>query len=148
MKPIFWLGCYGYIVHGTGNSAQLWQNFGISGRGVWTPNLPRYATDWHNSITDFMPRELHCCTMKIVDKAIIHTKYQYKYSHWIQLTNTMHWLSLPYSIRRLLHVSASMYHLQGGSYVLMSYLMLVVCVHTGQQHSQYMTNNITNSAFK
>jgi hypothetical protein len=41
MKPIFWLGCYGYIFHRTGNSAQLWQNFRISGGGgdggVWTP---------------------------------------------------------------------------------------------------------------
>jgi hypothetical protein len=33
MKPIFWLGCYGCIFHGTGNSAQLWQNFGISRGG-------------------------------------------------------------------------------------------------------------------
>jgi hypothetical protein len=31
MKPVFWLGCCGCIFHGTGNSAQLWQNFGISG---------------------------------------------------------------------------------------------------------------------
>jgi hypothetical protein len=37
MKPIFWLGCYGCIFHGTGNSAQLWQNFGISGGGL-NPN--------------------------------------------------------------------------------------------------------------
>src|SRR5215510_6315541 len=29
--PIFLLGCYGCIFHGTGNSAQLCQNFGISG---------------------------------------------------------------------------------------------------------------------
>jgi hypothetical protein len=35
----------------------------------------------------------------------------------------MHWvISLLYLIRRLLHVSASMYHLQGASYVLVSYL--------------------------
>jgi hypothetical protein len=32
MKPIFWLGCYGCIFHGTGNSAQLCQSFGISVR--------------------------------------------------------------------------------------------------------------------
>jgi hypothetical protein len=37
MKPIFLLGCYGCIFHGTGNSAQLWQNFGISGGGVDPP---------------------------------------------------------------------------------------------------------------
>jgi hypothetical protein len=37
MKPI-WLDCYGYIFHGNGNSAQLWQNFGISGgRGLTPP---------------------------------------------------------------------------------------------------------------
>ena len=30
-KAIFLLGCYGCIFHGTGNSAQLCQNFGISG---------------------------------------------------------------------------------------------------------------------
>jgi hypothetical protein len=33
VKPIFLLGCYGCIFHGTGNSAQLCQNFGISGGG-------------------------------------------------------------------------------------------------------------------
>jgi hypothetical protein len=45
MKPVFWLGCYGCIFHGTGNSTQLCQNFGISGWG-WTPknHPPRYAT--------------------------------------------------------------------------------------------------------
>jgi hypothetical protein len=47
VKPVFWLGCYGCIFHGTGNSAQLFQSFGISGVGVWTPTPqipPRYAT--------------------------------------------------------------------------------------------------------
>jgi hypothetical protein len=39
VKPVFWLGCYGYIFHGTGNSAQLCQNFWISGE-VWTPQPP------------------------------------------------------------------------------------------------------------
>jgi hypothetical protein len=29
VKPVFLLGCYGYISNGTGNSAQLCQNFGI-----------------------------------------------------------------------------------------------------------------------
>jgi hypothetical protein len=33
VKPVFLLGCYGCIFHGTGNSAQLCQNFGISGGG-------------------------------------------------------------------------------------------------------------------
>jgi hypothetical protein len=37
MKPIFWLGCCGCIFHGPGNSAQLWQNFGISGVGLNPP---------------------------------------------------------------------------------------------------------------
>jgi hypothetical protein len=46
MKSVFWLRYYGCIFHGIGNSAQLCQNFGISGRvGGWTPQiLPRYAT--------------------------------------------------------------------------------------------------------
>jgi hypothetical protein len=30
VKPVFWLGCCGCIFHGTGNSAQLCQNFRIS----------------------------------------------------------------------------------------------------------------------
>jgi hypothetical protein len=34
MTPIFQLGCYGCIFHETGNSVQLFQNFGISGVGV------------------------------------------------------------------------------------------------------------------
>jgi hypothetical protein len=76
-------------------------------------------------------------------------------NNWVSLTNITHWWSLLYSIRGLLHVSASMCHLQGASYVLMSYLnselvmlFIMYCVHTFHQHSQYMTNNITNSVFK
>jgi hypothetical protein len=37
-------GCYGCIFHGTGNSAQLCQNFGISGGRLNPQNPPRYAT--------------------------------------------------------------------------------------------------------
>ena len=37
VKVVFLLGCYGCIFHGTGNSAMLCQNFGISG-GLNTPN--------------------------------------------------------------------------------------------------------------
>jgi hypothetical protein len=47
-KPVFWLGCYRCIFHRTGNLAQLFQNFGISGGGgVWTPpnHPPGYASD-------------------------------------------------------------------------------------------------------
>ena len=41
MKAVFLLCCYGYIFHGTGNSAQLCQNFGIlGGGGVEHPNPP------------------------------------------------------------------------------------------------------------
>jgi hypothetical protein len=40
MKPIFLLGCYGCIFHGTGNSVQPCQNFGISGGGGWAPPNP------------------------------------------------------------------------------------------------------------
>ena len=40
VKAVFLVGCYGCIFHVTGNSAQLCQNFGISGGGVWTPQTP------------------------------------------------------------------------------------------------------------
>ena len=44
VKAVLLLGCYGCIFHGTGNSAQLCQNFGISEGGgwgrVWTPPSP------------------------------------------------------------------------------------------------------------
>jgi hypothetical protein len=33
VKSVFLLGCYRCIFHGTGNSGQLCQNFGISGGG-------------------------------------------------------------------------------------------------------------------
>jgi hypothetical protein len=39
VKPVFLLGCYGFIFHGTGNLAQLFQNFGNSG-GFEPPNTP------------------------------------------------------------------------------------------------------------
>jgi hypothetical protein len=38
VKPVFWLGCYGCIFHGTGNLARLCQNFGIPGE--FTPPNP------------------------------------------------------------------------------------------------------------
>jgi hypothetical protein len=44
MNPIFWLGCYWCIFHGTGNSAQLWQNFGISGGLNTSPPIPSFGT--------------------------------------------------------------------------------------------------------
>jgi hypothetical protein len=49
----------------------------------------------------------------------------------------MHLLSLLYSIRRLLHVSASMFRLQEASYVLTSYLKaeLVITNPVGQLYS-------------
>jgi hypothetical protein len=37
VKSAFWLCCYGCIFHGTENSAQLCQNFGIWGGGVLNP---------------------------------------------------------------------------------------------------------------
>jgi hypothetical protein len=40
VKPVFLLGCYGCIFHRTGNSAQLCQNFGISGGWFETPKPP------------------------------------------------------------------------------------------------------------
>ena len=44
VKTVFLLDCYGCIFHGTGNSAPLCQNFGISGWGVWTPQPPPLGT--------------------------------------------------------------------------------------------------------
>jgi hypothetical protein len=49
-NPYFVLGCYGCIFHGTGNLAQLCQNFEISG-WVWTspPQHPSVRhCDWLN----------------------------------------------------------------------------------------------------
>jgi hypothetical protein len=37
------LFCYGFIFHGTGNSAQLCQYFGISGGGVLNPQPPPHV---------------------------------------------------------------------------------------------------------
>ena len=47
VKAVFLLGCYGCIFHGTGNLAQLCQNFGIFfWGGGWTPQTPPwYATE-------------------------------------------------------------------------------------------------------
>jgi hypothetical protein len=42
VNPVFWLGCYGCIFHGTGNSAQLYQNLGIS--GGWPPQTSHLGT--------------------------------------------------------------------------------------------------------
>jgi hypothetical protein len=60
VKPVLWLRCYRFIFHGTGNSAQLWQNFGISSKiskfreGLNHQTPPsRYATE----------RFKNCCTM-------------------------------------------------------------------------------------
>jgi hypothetical protein len=49
VNPVFLLGCYGCIFHGTGNSGQFCQNLGISGEGggLNTPKPPRYATVHH-----------------------------------------------------------------------------------------------------
>ena len=52
VKAVFLLGCYECIFHGTGNSAQLCRNFGISG-WCWTPQTPpRYATGcvWYRNL--------------------------------------------------------------------------------------------------
>jgi hypothetical protein len=43
VKPVFWLGYYGCIFHGTGNSPRLCKNLGISGR-FKHPNPSRYVT--------------------------------------------------------------------------------------------------------
>jgi hypothetical protein len=52
--------CYVRIFNGTGNSAQLCQNFGISG-GLNHSNPPRYATDhWHRSGVSLKLIMNHC----------------------------------------------------------------------------------------
>ena len=45
VKAVFLLGCYGCIFHGTGNSAELCQNFGISG-GFEHPKPPPSVRHW------------------------------------------------------------------------------------------------------
>jgi hypothetical protein len=44
VNPVFLLGYYGCIFHGTGNLAQICQNFGISGAGVDRPVQPSLGT--------------------------------------------------------------------------------------------------------
>jgi hypothetical protein len=57
MNPIFLLGFYGCIFHGTGNSAQLWQNFGISGGGggIETPKQSS-VRPWFAWLKKSLPR--------------------------------------------------------------------------------------------
>jgi hypothetical protein len=56
VNPVFWLGCHGCIFRGTGNSAQLCQNFGISGGGGFEPPTPPpsvrhwYACNMHGDM--------------------------------------------------------------------------------------------------
>jgi hypothetical protein len=49
VKPVFLLGCYECIFHGSENLSMLCQNFGIWGEGLntSTPHPARYATDWY-----------------------------------------------------------------------------------------------------
>jgi hypothetical protein len=49
-KPVFWLGCYRCIFHGTGNLAQLFHTFGIFGGGGCTPQTPPLGTPVHTSL--------------------------------------------------------------------------------------------------
>jgi hypothetical protein len=54
MEPVFWLDCYELILQGTGNSAQIWQNFGLSG-GLNPPNPTlRYITATDSNAVCFM----------------------------------------------------------------------------------------------
>jgi hypothetical protein len=55
---VFLLGCYGCIFHGTANSAQFFQNLGISGGGGGL-NPPRYATG------------LYCCGRLLCSSPVI-----------------------------------------------------------------------------
>jgi hypothetical protein len=53
VKPVVLLGCYGCFLHGTGNSAQLFQIFGIS-EGLQR-HKPRLGTPmpWHKINSEF-----------------------------------------------------------------------------------------------
>jgi hypothetical protein len=51
VKPVFLLGCYGCIFHGTRNLAQLCQNLGFWGF-LNPPNPPRYATACQHFVHD------------------------------------------------------------------------------------------------
>jgi hypothetical protein len=48
VKPVFLLGCYGCIFHGTGNFAQFCQNFGVHPPTPQTPVLgtPQTTDEW------------------------------------------------------------------------------------------------------
>ena len=48
VKAVFFLGCYGCTFHGTGNSAQHCQNFGISGVCVCVEPPPHPVCHWDN----------------------------------------------------------------------------------------------------
>ena len=70
VKAVFLLGCYGCIFHGTGNSAQLCQNFGISGGGgfehpkapLGTPLLTLYLYVTHTTgMPQLKKATLLCC---------------------------------------------------------------------------------------
>jgi hypothetical protein len=90
MKPIFWLGCYGCKFHGTGNSAQLWQNFGISRGGLKLPKYPsvphcfcsRSASFICPSLHGFQHAEPYSRIWHLFTHSIIHMK----------LTNNVMWI--------------------------------------------------------
>jgi hypothetical protein len=62
VKPVFLLGCYGCIFHGTGNSAKLFQNFGFffwgGGGGGLTPPTPGTPLGYFNGRLQHCPREM------------------------------------------------------------------------------------------
>jgi hypothetical protein len=122
VNPVFLLVCYGCIFHGTGNSAQLCQNFGISGVGgephkknpLDTPLLPLFIFKLSHKRRDFRKQ-----TLCYVDRA-----------SWIirihVITNSTHSLSLVYWITTPLHVSGvSAAHHQETEY---AYIYICVCV--------------------
>jgi hypothetical protein len=66
VNPVFLLGRYGCVFHGTGNSAQLCQNFGIFffGGGGWTPSVRHWAhthTETHVNEKAYyeLPKHIH-----------------------------------------------------------------------------------------
>jgi hypothetical protein len=73
VNPVFLLGCYWCNFHGTGNSAQLCQNFGISGGwggGGWTPKPPSVLN--MTTITGTLHEFL--CTFMIISRSFLKIK--------------------------------------------------------------------------
>jgi hypothetical protein len=75
VKPVFLLGCYGCIFHGTGNSAQLCQNFGILGAfGTPLPHSKRTASHCEEQLVN---RTLTKTLLFTITRILIIIDYNY-----------------------------------------------------------------------